>query len=252
MKDKANPVYGLIGHPVKHSFSKTFFDRKFQTLSLNADFLVWDNPDLPSVIRTIKQTPNIKGFSVTKPFKERVIDHLDLLDEEASRIGAVNSIKVLHQSGKSMLKGYNTDFYGFKHSITKHLRPYHEKALILGTGGASKAVAYALDSLNIPYLFVSRTPRGCKHIRYTILHQALMEEHLVIINTTPLGLFPDTASFPPIPYEYAGEKHLFFDLIYNPAKTVFLRKAEENGASTVNGLEMLYLQAEQSWEIWNR
>ncbi len=251
MNKASNPVYGLIGHPVKHSFSKDYFDRKFRKLSLEADFIVWDGTDLKAMIQNIRQLPNIKGFSVTKPFKEQVIDHLDLLDEEASRIGAVNSIKLIRQEDEAILKGYNTDYYGFLHSLSKYLKPQHQKALILGTGGASKAVAYALDLLNISYLFVSRSPRGCKHIRYSILHRQIMEEHLLIINTTPLGLFPKTETFPPIPYEYVSYQHLFFDLIYNPAKTLFLRKAEEKGATIVNGLEMLYLQAEESWKIWN-
>ena len=245
--------YGLAGFPVQHSFSKDFFTKKFQQLAVDADFLLFENPSLNVVMDEILRVEGLKGFSVTKPFKEQIISRLDMLDKTAAAVGAVNCVKISrNKNGKPVfLEGYNTDITGFEFSLKKYLQPHHNQALILGTGGAAKAVAYVLEKLQIEYLFVTRTPTGCKHIRYSILHRQLMEEHTVIINATPLGMFPDTGSFPPLPYEYAGKNHLFFDLVYNPDKTLFLKKAEARGATIVNGLEMLYKQAEAAWEIWN-
>ena len=244
--------YGLIGYPIKHSFSKEYFLSKFKYLGIDADFKLYNNIVLQEIIQNIKEETNLLGFSVTKPFKEQIIQHLDLIDREAFEIGAVNSVKIIKEGKHIQLKGYNTDTYGFRKSLSPHLTEKHQKALILGTGGASKAVAYALDKLSIEYLFVTRTPNDCKHIRYSILHKDILDQHLVIINTTPLGMFPEVNSFPPIPYELIGSQHLLFDLIYNPNETLFLAKGKKQGAKTVNGLQMLHIQADHSWDIWNK
>ena len=251
MKQTTKMNYGLIGYPIKHSFSKKYFIQLFKKFSIDADFLLWEDKSLNNILNEIRQRDDIKGFSVTKPFKEQILHHLDSIDKTASEIGAVNSVKISHLEGKPHLKGYNTDVLGFEQSLLPQLQQQHKKALILGTGGASKAVAFVLDKLHIEYLFVSRIPSGCKHIRYSILHQQLLQEHTLIINTTPLGMSPETDSFPPIPYEFLTKNHLLYDLIYNPKETLFLSKGREKGTSIINGLEMLHLQANLSWHIWN-
>jgi shikimate dehydrogenase len=192
-----------------------------------------------------------KGEQVAKqsiPYKEAILPFLDKLSKKATAIGAVNTIKF---TKKGKLKGYNTDYYGFKKSLEPLLQPHHTKALILGTGGAAKGVAFALEELGILYTFVSRENKE-KTIRYDLLNETVFENHTIIINTTPLGTSPNTANFPDIPYEFFTEKHIAYDLIYNPAETVFLKKAKKRGAQTKNGLEMLILQAEKAWRIWNK
>jgi shikimate dehydrogenase len=251
-KDTNKKNYGLIGYPIEHSFSKDYFLDKFNMLGIQAGFKLYNDVNLLNIIRKIRQEKILSGFSVTKPFKEEIIQHLDLIDKEAFEIGAVNSVKILNEGDDIKLKGYNTDTYGFLESLSPHIQHTHTQALILGTGGASKAVAYALDKLSIDYLFVTRRPTACKHIRYSILHQDLIRQHPLIINTTPLGMFPVTEDFPPIPYQFITSGHLLFDLIYNPIETIFLKKGKEQGAHTINGLQMLHIQADHSWEIWNK
>jgi shikimate dehydrogenase len=243
----AKHQFGLVGKNISYSFSKGYFGEKFEKLNL-LDYS-YDNLDIQNIEdfpEFIKQNPTISGLNVTIPYKEAIIPFLDKLSKRATEIGAVNTIKIT-KSGK--LKGFNTDYIGFQKSIEPLLNVNHKKALILGTGGASKAVAYALKQIGIPYLFVSRTTLG-DAIGYNQINEKTFEEFQIIINCTPVGTFPNTNTCPEIPYEYFTSNHFAFDLIYNPAETLFLKKAKEQGAIVKNGLEMLTLQAEKSWKIW--
>jgi shikimate dehydrogenase len=255
--------YGIIGYPLVHSFSLSYFTEKFKKENLDdceyQAFPLQNISDLPEVI---KNNPELCGLNVTHPHKIGVIYYLDKLDEAAREIDAVNCIKIVNNrpvesffsgelsSMKVRLEGYNTDAYGFEHSLKPLLKKHHQKALILGDGGASRAVAYVLRKLGIEYLIVSRRARN-KQVAYKDLSQDLMAEHLLIINTTPLGTFPETEGCADIPYQFFSDKHLAYDLVYNPAETEFLKRAKANGASIKNGLEMLHIQAEKAWEIWN-
>ena len=243
----AKHQFGLVGKNISYSFSKGYFGEKFE--KLNLEDYSYDNLDFQNIEdfpEFIKQNPTISGLNVTIPYKEAIIPFLDKLSKRAIEIGAVNTIKIT-KSGK--LKGFNTDYIGFQKSIEPLLNVNHKKALILGTGGASKAVAYALKQLEIPYLFVSRNDIG-DAIGYNQINEKTFEEFQIIINCTPVGTFPNTNNCPEIPYEYFTTNHLAFDLIYNPAETLFQKKAKEQGAIVKNGLEMLTLQAEKSWDIW--
>lgn len=246
--------FGLIGFPLEHSFSKKYFSEKF--LRENLSDCIYENfpiefiSELPSLI---KSHPDLRGLNVTIPYKEQVIPFLDELDETAGKVGAVNTIKIEEGSttgGAGKLKGFNTDVFGFMQSIMKLLQPIHTSSLILGTGGSSKAVAFGLKKMGIEFDFVSRNPDE-KELRYEDLNKDVIRHYKIIINSTPLGLFPNAENFPPIPYEFITSSHLLFDLIYNPEETVFLQKGRERGALIKNGLEMLQLQADKSWEIWN-
>ncbi|NQV78242.1 MAG: shikimate dehydrogenase [Lutibacter sp.] len=241
--------FGLVGKNISYSFSKKYFTEKFQKLGLETyKYRNYDIPDIeefPFVI--YQQEDEFQGFSVTIPYKQAILKYLDEVDVDAKKIGAVNTIKVTEDN---RLIGYNTDVYGFQKSIEPLLKKHHKKALILGTGGASKAVAYALNKIDITYEFVSRNVSE-NSLLYSILSQQVMEEYTIIINCTPLGTDPNIDDSPNIPYEFITEKHLLFDLIYNPSETKFLQEGKKRGAIIKNGLEMLELQAEKSWEIWN-
>lgn len=244
-KDKVS--FGLIGKNISYSFSKTYFSSKFT--SLNLPGYSYENFDIPSLEEfpsLVERNKTLRGLNVTIPYKEEIIPYLDSLDKKAKRIGAVNTIKFT----KEGLKGYNTDVYGFKKSIEPFLKESHKKALILGTGGASKAVAFVLNELGISFKYVSRNPIG-DQIGYSELNKKIISTHTLLINCTPLGTFPDTAAKPDIPYEFLTSNHLLFDLIYNPEKTAFLLSGEHKGAIICNGAEMLELQAEKAWQIWN-
>lgn len=239
--------YGLVGKNIDYSFSRQYFNDKFKKLQLSE--CSYDNFDIASIDdfpAIVKNTPNLMGLNVTIPYKEEVIPFLQGLGESAKKIGAVNTIKPT----KKGLMGYNTDAYGFQKSLEPFLKKYHKKALILGTGGASKAVAFVLQNLGIGYTFVSRTGNNNGY-RYDDLNEEIMMEHLVIINCSPVGTYPDSSKKPSIPYDSIGSRHLLFDLIYNPAKTAFLKEGESRGAAISNGLRMLELQAEKAWDIWN-
>lgn len=245
----AKHQFGLVGKNISYSFSKGYFAEKFQNLNL-VDYS-YENLDFQNIEefpKYIKQNPTISGLNVTIPYKETIIPYLDKLSKKASEIGAVNTIKIT-KSGK--LKGFNTDYLGFKKSIEPLLNSNHKKALILGTGGASKAVAYALKQLKIPYLYVSRNAIG-ETISYNQMDENTFKEFQIIVNCTPVGTSPNINLYPDIPYNYFTKNHIAFDLIYNPAETVFLKKAKEQGAEIKNGLEMLTLQAEKSWDIWDK
>jgi shikimate dehydrogenase len=237
--------FGLIGKDISYSFSKNYFSSKFKNLGL--DNYEYVNYDLKSIdeFKNIKNK-ELKGLNVTIPYKESVIEFLDEINDEAKLIGAVNTIKI---DKKGKLTGFNTDVYGFEESLKPLLKKSHKKALVLGTGGASKAVCYVLDKLNIDYLLVSRNPE-ITQVSYNDLNKELLEKYTIIINCTPQGTYPKVEECPKIPYNYITNKHLLYDLIYNPEKTRFLREAEKRGATISNGRKMLELQAEKSWNIW--
>lgn len=241
--------YGLIGKNISYSFSKQYFTDKFEQENLpNFSYENFDISDINQLQSIVAETLYLKGLNVTIPYKESVFPFLDKIDKKALAIGAVNTIKI---TKKQKLKGYNTDYYGFKKAIKPYLKPHHKKALILGTGGASKAVAYALHTLEIEYKFVSRNPKT-EQLSYEDLNSEIFNEYHIVINCTPLGTFPNISEFPPLPYSFFTNKHLAFDLIYNPAETTFLQKAKEFKAETLNGYQMLIFQAEKAWRIWNK
>lgn len=245
-------TFGLIGYPLGHSFSQSYFTEKFKKENIDARYLNFPIPVINELPDLLKKHPYLAGLNVTIPYKQQVIDYLDELDPRAKEIGAVNVIKITWKNKVPYLKGYNSDVIGFSRSITPLLKPLHTKALILGTGGASKAVAYALKQLGLLFRFVSRNPNHPSHVSYQALTPEIIKEYKVIINTTPLGMAPDTDVAPPIPYEGITHEHLAFDLIYNPETTLFLNKCANKGAVIKNGLEMLHLQAEAAWEIFNQ
>ena len=241
--------YGLIGKNIAYSFSKKYFTEKFALVNL--DDCTYDNFDIQSIEEfptIITNNPDLKGLNVTIPYKEAVIPYLHKLSKNALQIGAVNVIRF---TKKGKLKGYNSDYYGFMKSLKPLLQPHHKRALILGTGGAAKAVAFALDKLGILYTFVSREEKEGM-IDYDRINMTTFDNYHIIINCTPLGTSPNTKEFPPIPYNYFTSNHIAFDLIYNPEETQFLKKAKKKGAITKNGYEMLQLQAEKAWKIWNK
>jgi len=241
--------FGLVGKNISYSFSKKYFTEKFQKLGLSS--YKYNNYDLPEIEEfpfiTYQREDDFKGFSVTIPYKQSIIKYLDEVEGDALKIGAVNTIKITEDN---KLIGYNTDVYGFKKALEPLLEKHHKKALILGTGGASKAVAYALDTLDVEYKFVSRNSLE-NNFTYSNLSQQIIEEYTVIINCSPVGTSPNIEESPNIPYEFITNKHLLFDLIYNPSETKFLNEGKKRGAIIKNGLEMLELQAEKSWDIWN-
>lgn len=239
-------TYGLIGKTLKHSFSKAYFSEKFENESIQADFQNFELPTIDTFKELILKNPSIRGLSVTIPYKTSIIPFLDAIDPDALEIGSVNSVLV--KNGHTT--GFNTDVIGFKSSIKPFLEHGMERALILGTGGASKAVAYALRQIGLDVMFASRTPKEGQ-LSYSDINENVINAFRLIVNTTPLGMYPDVKSYPNIPYEYIGSKHLLYDLTYNPPLTEFLRKGKEGGAAVINGLSMLHIQAEASWEIWN-
>lgn len=241
--------YGLIGKNISYSFSKKYFTDKFERENLpNFSYQNFDIADISELQKIVEESLYLKGLNVTIPYKESVFPFLDKVNKKALLIGAVNTIKI---SKKGKLKGYNTDYYGFRKSIKPFLKAHHKKALILGTGGASKAVAYALQTLNITFKFVSRAPDSDR-LSYENLNQEIFDTYHIIINCTPIGTFPNIEEAPLLPYELFTKEHLAFDLIYNPAETAFLQKAKEHHAITVNGQQMLIYQAEKAWKIWHK
>lgn len=239
-------IYGLLGKNIAYSFSRAFFSEKFKIESLACTYVNFDIDTIQD-FREVITHENLKGLNVTIPYKQAVIPFLDKIDPIAQQIGAVNVIKF---SKSKELIGFNSDYYGFLSALKPFLHPGIKKALILGTGGASLAVRYALDTLGISSRFVSREPK-VNQFSYQQLDEQLLQSYLLLINATPLGTYPNISDFPKIPYRFIGNTHLLFDLIYNPEETVFLQKAKARGAATCNGRKMLVLQAEKSWEIWN-
>lgn len=240
---------GLIGSSLKHSFSKSYFERKIAGLGLSdysySNFEIKNISELNELIRS----NNINGLNITNPFKEVVIPLLNQIDSDAKAIGAVNCIKITN--GQSV--GYNTDAYGFKQSVKPFLEPKHNRALIFGTGGAAKAIAYSLNNIGVEFYFVtsSATKKNENTFFYNELNNIILSQFLLLINCTPLGLYPETDAYPVLPYDFVSNNHLAYDLIYNPEETLFLKQCKDKGATIINGLSMLQLQAEKSWEIWH-
>ncbi len=241
-------IYGLIGNPLGHSFSQKFFTDKFVKENISyCRYLNFEIEDLEKEIFQLKKDALILGLNVTIPYKSAIISYLDNMSKECKAIAACNCIKIT----KGKWTGYNTDAIGFEKTFSPLLQPHHTKALILGTGGSSKAVAYVLKKLKIDFLFVSRKKEEQNTVTYDFLTSALMQEYPIVINTTPVGMFPNVNDYPQLPFEAVSEKNYFFDLIYNPWKTALLSKAEARGALIKNGEKMLAIQAEESWKIWN-
>ncbi len=251
MKQKDEKLYGLIGYPLIHSFSQTFFNQKFQAEGINARYVNFEIPDIGDFMEVLAENPNLDGLNVTIPYKQQVMAYLDDVDPVAQRIGAVNVIQI--NRGKSdndfKLVGFNSDIVGFVNSIRPLLKPCHKGALVLGSGGAAKAVCCGLEDLGVKPLVVSRTKRDGV-ITYDEITPEIMETHKVIVNTTPLGMYPHVDECPAIPYNLLDADFLCYDLLYNPDVTLFMKKSEAQGATVKNGLEMLLHQAFESWEIW--
>lgn len=244
-------TFGLIGFPLSHSFSKKFFSEKFENEQISGcKYELFPMENAEDMIDLIKKNPSLCGLNVTIPHKVNVIPFLNEIDAAAKEIGAVNCISIQQNGAEPILKGYNTDAYGFAESLKPLLEKQHKGALIFGNGGAAKAVKYVLDQLEIPYLVVVRNPAP-NAILYAAITAELLAEYKLLINTTPLGMLPNLDSYPLIPYQYLTKQHLAYDLVYNPEESLFLAKAKAQGAQVKNGLEMLYLQAERSWYIWN-
>ncbi len=251
-KEKLNKeLFGLVGKNISYSFSKGYFSDKFRNLQLiNHEYVNFDIDKIEDLLSLVNQfKASLKGFNVTIPYKQSIFNYLDEVDATANEIGAVNTVK-LTNNGK--LIGYNSDVVGFEKSILPLLKKHHTKALILGTGGASKAVGFVLKKLKIDFYKVSRNPIENREISYSEISEKLLKEHTIIINSSPLGTFPNIDQKPSIPYQFLTNKHLLFDLIYNPAETAFLIEGKKQGAQIKNGFEMLELQAEESWRIWNK
>jgi len=242
--------YGLIGYPLGHSFSISYFNEKFENEGIDAVYENFEIPQIEDVKEIIDSNPDLKGLNVTIPYKQQVLKYIKELSPEAKAIGAVNVIRIEHKGNKTVLKGFNSDVIGFTKSIEPILNTYHKKALILGTGGAAKAVQYGLQSLGIETLFVSRTKKK-NVITYEEVTADIVREYNVIVNCTPVGMYPHIDECPKLPYEAMDSHTLLYDLLYNPDETKFLRLGAERGATVKNGLEMLLLQAFVSWEIWN-
>jgi shikimate dehydrogenase len=238
--------FGLIGYPLSHSFSKRYFDEKFVKEGWHD--ILFNNYSIEHIdlLHEILQDENLKGLAVTIPYKKSVIPFLNGMDAVVKEIEACNCIKI--NDGK--LFGYNTDVIGFEQSFAKHLLPKHKQALVLGTGGASAAVEFVLKKLHIPFQFVSRK-KSANSFLYEELNEEIMNEHQIIINTSPLGMYPNVSEVPAIPYQFISAQHYLFDLIYNPAETKFLQEGKLKGATIKNGYEMLEFQAEENWKIWN-
>ncbi|MGZ4118699.1 MAG: shikimate dehydrogenase family protein [Bacteroidia bacterium] len=263
-------LYGLIGYPLTHSFSKKYFTEKFEKENIaDSTYELFPIVSIDLLPQLIKDNPNLRGLNVTIPYKESVIPFLDELDETAKIVGAVNCIKMepglpAGQTGnkdqKSRLTGFNTDVFGFRQSIKPFLENHHERALIMGTGGASKAVEFVLKEIGIDCYFVSRDKNEVSGIRYQDkkifsydeLNEYVLNAFKLIVNTTPVGMFPNINEAPQLPYDLISPSHLLYDLVYNPAETEFLKRGKEKGALIVNGLSMLHQQAEEAWRIWNK
>ena len=242
--------YGLIGYPLGHSFSIGYHNQRFADEGINAKYVNFEIPSIDELPEVLSSNPELKGLNVTIPYKEKVIPFLDYVSPEARAIGAVNVIRVEHEGKNIRLKGYNSDVIGFTQSIEPMLEDCHKKALVLGTGGASKAIAYGLKALGIESVFVSRYERP-DTIQYKSITPEVVKEYNVIVNCTPMGMYPKTEECPELPYEAMDEHNILYDLIYNPDETLFMKRGAERGAQTKNGLEMLLLQAFASWEFWN-
>lgn len=241
-------LYGLIGYPLSHSFSKKYFTEKFEREGLkDYQYELFPVSSIEELPQLLEKHPELCGLNVTIPYKEQVLSYLHSENELVKAIRACNCIDI--RNGR--LKGYNTDVIGFERSLLEQWQPHHKKALILGTGGVSKAVQYIMQKMGLAYRYVSRKP-GVHNYSYEQLTSAIMQEYTLIVNTTPLGMYPNVTEAPLIPYEALTPRHYLFDMVYNPDKTLFLKMGEEKGAAIKNGADMLKIQADESWEIWNK
>jgi len=242
--------YGLIGYPLGHSFSERYFNQKFKDEGIDAVYENFEIEEIGKVKEIVGDTPSLRGFNVTIPYKEQVMAFLDELSPEAKEIGAVNVVSIDRTGKRPRLKGYNSDVLGFSQSIEPMLERYHKKALILGTGGASKAIRAGLRSLGVETMYVSRSKRDGV-LTYDDVTPEVIDEYNVVVNCTPVGMYPHSDECPKLPYEAMNSRTLLYDLIYNPDETLFMKKGRQQGATVKNGLEMLLLQAFASWEFWN-
>ena len=246
-------IYGLIGKPLKHSFSGDYFSRKFEKNHIDAEYRLWEMDDVPDLHAFARKYPQLKGLNITLPYKRKIISTLDELSIPVQIIGSVNVVKVERNSGEIFLKGYNTDVLGFEKSLKPLIKGRKQlRALILGTGGSAHSVAFVLRKLGIYFYFITRRPKKLEMLGYSWITQAIMNEFQLIVNTSPVGMYPDTDHAPVIPYEMLTPGHILFDLIYNPEETLFLKKGKAQGAIVKNGLEMLKIQAAESWKIWKK
>ena len=243
-------TFGLIGYPLAQSFSQKYFTTKFKNEKIDARYLNFEIQDINELPELLNHHAYIAGISVTIPHKENILKYINELDSSAKAVGACNVVKVDWKNKTPILKGYNTDLIGFSNSIKPILKEHHNKALILGTGGAAKAIAEGLRQLNIDSKYVSRNKNN-NNFSYDELSESILQEYNIIINCTPLGMFPNVNNCPNIPYQYISANHLLYDLTYNPEITLFMQKGFDQGATAKNGLEMLHLQAEAAWDIWN-
>ena len=244
-------VFGIIGYPLKHTFSPDYFNKKFCNEKIDAEYKTFPLQNISMLTSLLQKTNGLAGLNVTLPYKAQVIPYLSKTDSLALKIYAVNTIKVIRNDNSFTTEGYNTDVYGFEESI-KAILPLHKKALVLGTGGGSAAVCYVLGKYGIRYSLISRKPANDNILSYHDIVNNNIFENTLIINTTPLGMYPFIDKYPKIPYHFLTPKHYLYDLVYNPEETLFLKKGKEMGAGIKNGLEMLILQAEKSWEIWRQ
>ena len=246
-------TFGLIGNRLGYSFSRNFFTEKFNLESLaDQEYVNFELDSIEQFPGIFDQGKEICGLNCTIPYKQQIMTFLDEIDPEAAQIGAVNTVKITYDNGNRYLKGFNTDIYGFEHSLRPMLDARHTKALILGTGGASKAIKHILSKLQIEFISATIDDQCFENeIRYNEINEQVMKECLIIVHATPVGTFPNVDDCPAIPYHFIAEDHVCFDLVYNPEETFFLKKAKVQGAQTKNGLEMLHLQALKAWEIWN-
>jgi shikimate dehydrogenase len=246
-------IYGLIGKPLQHSFSGDYFARKFDEKHIDAEYRLWEMDKLPDLHEFARENPQLVGLNVTIPYKRTVLSEMDEICSPVQLIGSMNVVKVRRKGDGITLKGFNTDVIGFEKTLKPLIKDRKIiRALILGTGGSSHSVAYVLRKLGIYFSFVTRHPQKLETMGYSWITSSVMHEFQLIINTTPVGMFPETNQSPMIPYEMLTPDHILYDLIYNPEETLFLKRGKEQGAKVINGLEMLKIQAEESWKIWNK
>jgi len=245
-------LFGLIGNPLTHSYSEKYFIEKFKKENISdCEYRLFPIKSIAQLPELLKNNPNLLGLNVTTPFKKEVLNYIDEADIIVKEVESVNAIKIEKKQGKSFLKAYNTDIYGFYHSFQSLLKTCHKKALLLGTGGGASAVEFILQLLKIEYLIVSRTPTN-KQISYDEIDKSIIQNHKLIINATPVGTFPNINQSPEIPYQFLASEHFLFDLVYNPSETEFLKQGKKQGAKIQNGMQMLKLQADKAWELWNK
>jgi len=245
-------TYGLIGKKLSHSFSPIFFEDKFKKLGLDAEYQLFELDDISEFPELLSKYPNLKGLNVTVPYKIKVLPFLNELDDIANQTESVNTIQIRTKNGKPVLKGFNTDVKGFEQTLFPLIENRKSiKAMILGTGGSANAVAFVLDKLGIDFVFVSRNPIQPNQINYSEITEEILETHKLIIQTTPLGMFPEVKNSPNIPYKLLAANHILYDLVYNPSETLFMKFGKQNGAAVCNGLSMLEMQADAAWNIWN-